>query len=84
MGFFQIFTITEAESVQPYEFVTTTVYRVVSGGEATELAIVASDNPVAGDHWYRTPPDAVMMVVLPSQIPASLLTDTAGAGFTCR
>ena len=43
--------VTESVPVQPASLVTVTTYFVVEVGEAIGFEIVASDKPVAGDHW---------------------------------
>ncbi len=51
-------------------------------GVALTLAPDAADKPVAGDHVYALAPEAVRLVLSPSQIVASNPAFTFGSGFS--
>lgn len=56
-----IVIVTLPVSVHPLASVPVTTYVVVLAGNATGLAQLTQDKPVAGDHVYVTAPDAEMV-----------------------
>lgn len=62
-------TVTTTVSVAfPHEVVAVTTYVVVVAGVATGLEIFGLLSPVAGDHAYEVPPEALSVVLAELQI----------------
>lgn len=75
-------TCTVAAFEQPLALVPTTVYMVVADGEAEGLAHAVQERELPGVQAYVPAPEAVSVVLLPSQIVTFEPALTVGSAFT--